>query len=145
MLNTRCPKLASFTRVLEEVAPDIAHLFKSDMFICFYTASPTYICVYMHTVKKGTIVYTLYVDYLHLLGGDMVPLEMLKKELISRSKRTRERPFGDQPRGLHRVQVERFGMRECKSLSTFVLGPELLLDQPERELLDKVEMLPSWT
>ena len=35
--------------------------------------------------------------------------------------------------------LERFGMSECKSLSTPGLGPEVSLEQPEGKLLDEVE------
>ena len=80
-------------------------------------------CVYIYTAKKGvTIIITLYVDDLFLLGGDAVLLEMFKKNLISRFKtadrgnvshrrrhashpRPREGHLDHQSRGLHQVHA----------------------------------------
>ena len=46
-------------------------------------------CTYVYTAKNGVIIiYTVYVDDLLLLGGDIVLVQMLKKKLMTRFKMT---------------------------------------------------------
>ena len=45
-------------------------------------------CVYVHHKNGTTAIFFLYVDDLHMLGEDIVALEMLKNKLMGRLKMT---------------------------------------------------------
>ena len=101
--------------------------------------------------ENGSAILTLYVDEVLLLGANKQLLDKLKKQLMDRFEMT---DMGDVPRvlGMNVIRdreegittinckgyteeiVQRYGMRGCNPA---YVGPELSLDQPEENLLDK--------
>lgn len=113
-------------------------------------------CVYIYKHNGVTIILTLYVDDLLVIGGNIEVIEKIKTQLMDRFKMT---DMGDVSRVLglqvtrNRAEktltidqeeytksaLERFGFANCKPTLTPGYGPELSTKQPEETLLNAEE------
>ena len=111
-------------------------------------------CVYVFEDKTGTVILTLYVDVILLLGNIKWLLGKLKKQVMDHFEMT---DLGDVSKvlGMNVTQdrengtitidqktytddiLERYGTTNCIVASTPGVGPEISLDQPADRLLDE--------
>ena len=113
-------------------------------------------CVYIYQHKSTTVIITLYVDDLLIIGCDITVINGIKKKLMEKFKMsdlgnvslvlgmqvTRDRAKGSltiSQESYTASILERFGMGNCKPLSTPGYGSELSTVQPEATLLGKVD------
>ena len=111
-------------------------------------------CVYVFEDMTGTVILTLYVDDILLLGNNKQLLVKLKKQLMDRFEMTdlgdvskvlgmnvtRDRENGaitiDQNDSTEEI-LERYGRTNCNLAFTPDVGPDISLDQPAHRLLDE--------
>jgi len=113
-------------------------------------------CVYIYQHKGNTVIITLYVDDLLIIGCDITVINGIKEKLMEKFKMsdlgnvslvlgmqvTRDRAKGSltiSQESYTESILERFGMGNCKPLSTPGYGSELSTVQPEATLLGKVD------
>ena len=111
-------------------------------------------CVCIYEDENGSAIPTLYVDDVLLLGTNKQLLDKLKKQLMDRFEMTDmgdvSRVLGmnvtrDREEGIITINqkdytediIQRYGMRGFNPAYTPGVGPELPLDQPEENLLNK--------
>ena len=104
--------------------------------------------------RNGSVILTLYVDGVLLQGANKQLLGKLKKQLMDRFEMTgmgdvsrvlgmnvtRDREEGNitiNQKDYTGTIVQRYGMRGCNPAYTPEVGPELSLDQPEKNLLNE--------
>lgn len=105
--------------------------------------------VYIHKNEVSFILLTLYVNDILLLGADRLPLNKLKKQLVvwfdiidtsdvSRAfdinvARDRENvAIASDRKGNTEDDDERIGMKGCNPVCTLGMGPDLCLNQPDK-------------
>lgn len=113
-------------------------------------------CVYIYRKKDVIIILTLYVDDLLIVGADIEVIGTIKRKLMQRFKMTdmgdvslvlgmqvtRDRAnctLSISQEDYTRSILQKFGMADCKPVSTPGAGPELSTNQPESSLLNDEE------
>jgi len=113
-------------------------------------------CVYIYRKNGVVIILTLYVDDLLLVGADIQVIESIKQKLMKRFKMTdmgdvslvlgmqvrrdrQQKTITISQENYTRSILEKFGMADCKPVSTPGFGQELSTNQPEQTLLNEEE------
>ena len=113
-------------------------------------------CVYIYRKNGVVIILTFYVDDLLLVGADIQVIESIKQKLMKRFKMTdmgdvslvlgmqvtrdhQQKTITISQGNYTRSILEKFGIADCKPVSTPGFGQELSTNQPEQTLLNEEE------